>query len=137
MGRDERAREAMDRAMLERALGPVRPFGAHQVGCEKCGALAWQVRHCPGKQPLDERRDQCPLMGDHLHLCCQTCGWIITQHCRDSEEGAATAERLLAMLIEKLDPEAGEAWTSRRLAGDKLVLHRPRPAVLRPLTGEA
>lgn len=95
MGYDARAREATERAMIERTLGPIRKFGVHLEGCEKCGVTGWKLAFCPGQQPLsfDPKERTCPLEGQHLHLCCTACGWIITTECKDAATDRELADR--------------------------------------------
>lgn len=82
MGRDERSNSFDTQrriADFERKIGGIKPYGIFTTtGCPMCGTDKFAVRYCEGKDALDPDPNQCPIIGQHLHVICGACqyAWL-------------------------------------------------------------
>ena len=85
MGRESRQSDAAEQAQFERLVGAVRDHGKHDDACPKCSApgMARAKRWCTGRNLLDPKPDGCKLVGEHLHVLCQACGYGWFERTRD------------------------------------------------------
>lgn len=84
MGREQRDNSIeMQRAIAnyERKIGGIK---AHKIfnetGCPMCGMDKFAVRYCEGKDMLDPNPQQCPIIGQHLHVVCGACKYSWLEH---------------------------------------------------------
>lgn len=91
MGRDQRANfldAKRAQAEFERLAGAPREHGTWETeGCPKCGCKVCLTTYCPGKNPLNDSPNQCPIEGEHLHKDCHQpaggCGFPTIERCKD------------------------------------------------------
>ncbi len=82
MGQEQRMNQMEQQrriANFERKIGGVKPHKVYfESGCPMCGLDKFAVRYCEGKDMMDPDPNQCPIVGQHLHVVCGTCqyAWL-------------------------------------------------------------
>jgi hypothetical protein len=79
-------------ANFERKIGGVKPHKVYfESGCPMCGLDKFAVRYCEGKDMMDPDPNQCPIIGQHLHVVCGTCAYSwLEQTLEQSKETSET-----------------------------------------------
>ena len=108
-------------ANFERKIGGVKPHKVYFTdGCPMCGLDKFAVRYCEGKDMMDPDPNQCPIIGQHLHVVCGTCNYSwLEQTLEQSKDAPAETGRddvlhaAAAALVElKSMTEAGNFFTT-------------------------
>jgi hypothetical protein len=68
-------------ANFERKIGGIKPHKVYaESGCPMCGMDKFGVRYCEGKDMMDPDPQQCPIIGQHLHVLCGACQYSWLEH---------------------------------------------------------